>query len=77
MATVRLDPALRSVQAVVRYELERAFYLGERTEWELVVDAVGAPGTLEQTDVGVCEIRGCVSGDPTFFCDAEGRHFCE
>jgi hypothetical protein len=73
----------------VRFQIERAFYLGERTSATIGVDCI--PYVLGETDgqigncatknrslvtVAKCAVAGCREGVTTNYC-AGGKHFCE
>ena len=73
----------------VRFQIERAFYLGERTSLSLAVECI--PYVLGETDgqigncatndksqvnVAKCAVAGCREGVTTNYC-ASGKHFCE
>jgi hypothetical protein len=72
----------------VRYEIERAFYLGERTSLALTIDCI--PNVVGLTDappacaiasdavvnVPKCEVAGCRNGVTSSYCSG-GKHFCE
>lgn len=72
----------------VRYEIERAFYLGERTSLSLTIDCI--PNVTGLTDappacaiasdtvvsVPKCDVAGCRNGVTSSYC-AGGKHFCE
>jgi hypothetical protein len=59
------------------YELQRPFYLGKQTRFTIEVPAVptGNPGAPVMVDR--CDIEGCVEGELSSFCRADGRHLCE
>lgn len=72
----------------VRYQIERAFYLGERTSLSLTVDCI--PNVMGETDpppacalaqddeidVPKCQVAGCREGVTSNYC-VGGKHFCE
>jgi hypothetical protein len=65
----------------VWYSIDQPFYIGERTELELVIDEVpaGRPAESDVVMVDKCTVKGCVdsvgmSGD---FCRTDRTHFCE
>jgi hypothetical protein len=72
----------------VRFEIERAFYLGERTSLTLPIACI--PNVAGQTDappscpttnksvatVAKCSVAGCREGVTRNYC-ASGKHFCE
>lgn len=70
----------------VRLQLDRAFYVGQRTSYTWKVACL--PNVVGQTDpppvcdapqtttVPKCKVAGCRSGVTTEYC-AGGKHFCE
>jgi hypothetical protein len=72
----------------VRFEIERAFYLGKRTSLTLTVDCI--PNVASETDpppicatkneavstIPKCSVAGCREGVTTNYC-ASDKHFCE
>ena len=72
----------------VRFEIERAFYLGKRTSLTLTAECI--PNVATQTDpppicatkneavstIPQCSVAGCREGVTTNYC-ASSRHFCE
>ena len=72
----------------LRYEIERAFYLGKRTSLAITVACIpnvptetDAPPACDLMDnatkpIGKCEVGGCREGVTTSYC-AGGKHFCE
>jgi hypothetical protein len=72
----------------VRFEIERAFYLGKRTSLTLTVDCI--PNVATETDppptcaigneavstIPKCSVAGCREGVTTNYC-ANSKHFCE
>lgn len=72
----------------VRFEIERAFYLGKRTSLTLPVECI--PNVATETDpppacaleneavstIPRCSVAGCREGVTTNYC-ASSRHFCE
>ena len=61
------------------YRLERSLYIGQRTRWSPVIDAVPADPPVEPIEVDKCAIEGCIraDGSETSFCRLSGEHFCE
>ncbi len=65
------------------YLVEHPFYVGERTEADLVVSEVASATCVEGTAgcptvVDRCAVRGCTGGDPpSTYCRLDGRHLCE
>ena len=53
-------------------EIERAFYVAERTF--LTLDLTGEN---ESITVEKCRVRGCIGGTVSTFCRGDGTHFCE
>jgi hypothetical protein len=61
------------------FEIERAFYVGERTKVRLDVSQDPSMGSESPTSIARCRVEGCGTGDPTSpsgFCIG-GRHFCD
>jgi hypothetical protein len=72
----------------VRYEIERAFYLGKRTSLALTITCI--PNVAMETDtyptcptmndavteIPKCSVAGCRDGVTTSYCDGD-KHFCE
>jgi hypothetical protein len=60
------------------YELKRPFYLGKQTRYFLDAGTMmpsGEPAMPVMVDR--CDIEGCVEGELSSFCRADGRHLCE
>ena len=72
----------------LRFEIERAFYLGERTSLTIAMDCIPnvdgetpAPPACATKDrsvtkVAKCAVAGCREGVTRSYC-ADGKHFCE
>jgi hypothetical protein len=72
----------------VRYQIERAFYLGQRTSLTLTVDCIPnvagqtdappscAVAQAQEVDVPKCQVAGCREGVTSNYC-VNGEHFCE
>lgn len=63
----------------VWYELERSFYIGERTRWVVTIDTLPIDPPSAPMSVGRCQIQGCIeaTGTTTTFCRLDGTHYCE
>jgi len=61
----------------VRIRFGRAFYVGEYTTAEVMVDSVPASGSISALDVDHCLVGGCRAGETSYYCRADGTHFCE
>jgi hypothetical protein len=59
-----------------RFILRDPFYAGERTFYRIFAEdpSIDVPDPVE---VDRCQIRGCVEGDLSTYCDGTGMHFCE
>ena len=73
-----LDDAPDRVPAVW-YELERAFYRGRQTRWQLTIPSAPIDPPAAAVMVERCEIAGCISAPSSTesFCRFDGTHFCE
>lgn len=62
----------------VRYRFERATYIGRRTRFRAVIDAVPeAASTYPENCVDRCSIEGCIEGSGTFCRTDDGTHYCQ
>lgn len=59
------------------FELQRPFYLGKQTRYTIEVAAVPTTTPTVPATVDRCDIEGCVEGELSSFCRADGRHLCE
>jgi hypothetical protein len=59
-----------------RFVLRDPFYAGERTFYRIFAEdpSIDVPDPVE---VDRCQIRGCVEGDLSSYCDGMGMHLCE
>lgn len=62
----------------VWYRLERSLFVGQRTRWRPVIDAVPSDPPEAVIEVDKCEIEGCITATgETSFCRLSGEHYCE
>lgn len=63
----------------VWYSLERSLYIGARTRWRPVIQAIPSDPPTAPVEVGKCEIEGCIHGGApgSTFCRLSGEHYCE
>jgi hypothetical protein len=63
----------------VWYRLERSLYVGVRTWWRPVIQALPAGPPSAPIDIDKCQIEGCIQGGTpgSSFCRLSGEHFCE
>lgn len=60
------------------YRLERSLYIGERTRWDVTVDAVPQDPASDVIEVDKCAVEGCIRATgETSFCRLSGEHYCE
>ncbi len=59
-----------------RFILRDPFYTGERTFHRLFVGD-GSVDVPDPVEVDRCQIRGCVEGELSDYCDATGAHLCD
>lgn len=61
------------------YEFEGALYIGERTRWTAVIDALPTDPPDASIEIDRCEIEGCIDApdSTTTFCRLSGEHYCQ